>query len=232
MVHTATSRVKAVRDLLLRLEPDPDNGAQNLALYNAIQAVDHLKRQLTESLVPLSECVVGPNVTNRHSQEQPNLWVSSQEAEAIANDVRGGRAPLKGEVGEIVSSSQEDACLLLGASQVSLSGSVCGSQAYFQQSQDSQPEQVADSTSPVEVNEGDGEEGASDEASGSNEDEPKAKRPRTAASGVHIPGQTPTGVTEVVKSERPEELYATSQEQNVALDLLMSASQERNAIAV
>ena len=106
-----------MRRLLLRCEPSPENDIQNLALYNCIQAVDHLTRQLSDGSQYLSACTLAPLAV--HSSQDSHaggaapvvMWPPVSSQDGVKRDVGGVGA------GEHVS-SQEEAALLLGASQV------------------------------------------------------------------------------------------------------------------
>lgn len=132
---------KAIRGLLLRMEPIPGNELHLAALYNTIRAVDHLNYELQGAGV-LASCPLRPNGEMGPTPRDPvPVWPGHE----------GGPAMLKSGDGERPEhvSSQEEAALLLGASQVSLSGSVLEGVVDVPQSQDvdSQPDPMPDQAS-------------------------------------------------------------------------------------
>ena len=196
--------------LLLRCEPSPENDIQNLALYNCIQAVDHLTRQLSDGSQYLSACTLAPLAV--HSSQDSHaggaapavMWPPVSSQDGVKRDVGGVGA------GEHVS-SQEEAALLLGASQVSLTGF-----DVMNHSQESQVEQTSDdSASPRAADHG----AAADEEGGAAGAEPSAKRRKVGAEELGAKVEAEENVAEVNAS--PPEPLASCESQDRALNDLM-----------
>jgi len=137
-VHTAVAQIEAVRKLLLRFEPPgpPTDTAETpwaLVLRDCIQAADHMIYKVTQGGQLLSECNLMPPLP-QDAALPAAMWPMA-DAKGAAG---AGAAGPSGPVGEHVS-SQEEAALLLGASQVSLTGF-----DVMNHSQESQVEQTSD----------------------------------------------------------------------------------------
>lgn len=206
----AAARVEALRSLMYRIECCTE--LQGAARYNILQAVEHLSRQLAEGSAALGACPLRPPGEAGASAADPvPVWPQNE-----------GRRMLKSGDGERPEhvSSQEEAALLLGASQVSLSGSVLD--VYENSQPESQPEQASsDGASPREGGSGgvkrdadeglaEGEESAAARAA---EEEPEGKRRKLALADTAEPSAagSPSG----------SGAFATSQEQDSVLGAIL-----------
>ena len=215
VTHMMVSRVSSVRNLLLRLEPSTE--VQDDALYNALQAVDHLTRQLTDGSAVLANCGLNRSVPQRApARRQQMAWGAKSE-----------------DCGDV--SSQEAALLLNASSQVSLSGSVCGSlMDVMEHSQENAAEQASDGSSPEDsasprrVDAGERQQQQHAAAA-----EPEAKRRRLSISPTPETGMTGEGegssqraVVEVVCDSQPEPLMSSQVDPLELMEVADAPSQE------